>query len=248
MTAGVGIVLIIIFSVTVFAVFVQIIAAILTRRRILRLIDEGYYFIEVQVRWRRKELDPYIPITLTLGTTPPQTSCSSNPMYTDFLALSPPKDYRYEPPLRRRILKTKPVNYSYSQKSRLLFINNLICNLDNVHPLEKHFYKTKVKMDVMNGSSGKHHNSGNIYFTVSYILMMIVIVTQVFYYCFVVYSYQSIKKKIIAKGRLLQVIPIVSIATVNMPQNQVLTNFQISSTGPPPYPGKRTINFLLIFY
>ncbi|KAJ8951512.1 hypothetical protein NQ318_000208 [Aromia moschata] len=61
MADNIGIVLLVIFSVACLAVFVQIVAAIIWRRKILRLIDEGYYFIEVQVRWRRKELRPIHP-------------------------------------------------------------------------------------------------------------------------------------------------------------------------------------------
>ncbi|KAJ8951511.1 hypothetical protein NQ318_000207 [Aromia moschata] len=80
-------------------------------------------------------------------------------------------------------------------------------------------------------------SAGNIYFTCAYILMTTVILAQAFYYCFIVYSYQSIKKKIVEKGRLLQVIPVISVATVNMPQNQLLTDLRIlPTTASTPYP------------
>ncbi|XP_018565454.1 uncharacterized protein LOC108906625 [Anoplophora glabripennis] len=83
------------------------------------------------------------------------------------------------------------------------------------------------------------NNQGN-YFTIAYILFTVAVILQVIYYSFVVYSYQNIKRKLVEKGRLLQVTPIIGIATVCVPPTQGMSYIQPSCPVQPQatyYPG-----------
>ncbi|XP_057653207.1 uncharacterized protein LOC130892041 isoform X1 [Diorhabda carinulata] len=72
---------------------------------------------------------------------------------------------------------------------------------------------------------------------VSLVLIGIMIVSQIFYIFYLKYSYKSIKKLIIKKGRLLQLVPVVTLSTVtstvvdNVPY--VLSR-ECQPTAPPP--------------
>ncbi|KAJ8927831.1 hypothetical protein NQ314_019714 [Rhamnusium bicolor] len=68
MNFNIGLFLIIILSLAISAIFLQILAAIAAKKKILRLLDEGYYFIEVEVRWRQKELRPIHPNNIDFST------------------------------------------------------------------------------------------------------------------------------------------------------------------------------------
>ncbi|KAJ8918923.1 hypothetical protein NQ315_016825 [Exocentrus adspersus] len=164
MVLNVGVFLIVMFCIVLFAICVQIAAGIYGRRKLLKMIDEGYYFVEVQVRWRRKELRPIHPSNVDLIRT---------------------IDHRY-----------------------------LFCD----HATALNHCLTPMETDE--------------YFTFAYILMTMIVVTQVVYYSFMVYSYQSIKRKIIEKGLLLQILPLVSIATVSVQPNHLMAYGQPGCSTP----------------
>ncbi|XP_050499787.1 uncharacterized protein LOC126880124 isoform X2 [Diabrotica virgifera virgifera] len=68
----VGIVLIAIFSVACLVLLIQIISGILLRKKLHRMLEQGYYFLELETGWGRKVLKPIPPGNVDLSSGSPR--------------------------------------------------------------------------------------------------------------------------------------------------------------------------------